>query len=70
MLVASDGFFVGVKDDESFVSVDDHEVAAGNFVQERPGAEDGRNFESAGDDGGVASGAARFGDEAANVLAD
>ncbi len=62
--VAGDRFFVGLQDDQPLIAVDDDQVAAGHVGQERAGADDGRNFQRLGDDGGVAARAADFGDEA------
>ena len=67
--IAGERLFVGLQDHQPLVAVDDHQVAAGNVGQERPGADDRRNFQPLGDDRRVAAGAADLGDEAAHELA-
>ena len=68
--IAGDRLLVRMQDHQALVAVDDHRLAAGNFRQERSGADDGRNAERLGDDRRVAAGPANFGDEAADESSD
>ena len=69
MAVAGQRFLVGLEDHQPLVAVDDHQVAAGDFGEERPGADHGGNFQGLGHDGRVAARPAHLGDEAADEAA-
>ena len=49
------------------IAVDDHQVAAGDVGEERADADDRRDFQRLGDDGGVAVRPADFRDKAADA---
>ena len=44
--IARNRLFVGMQDHPSVIAVDNHRVAAGDFGQEWPHADDGRNFQA------------------------
>ena len=68
--VAGERFFVGLEDDHALVAVDDHQIAAGDFGEERAGADHGGNAEGLGDDRRMAARPADLGDETAGEIAD
>ena len=67
--VAGERLFVRLEDHQALVAVDDHQIAAGDFGQERSGAHNGRNFQGLGHDGRVAARPADLGHKAADEAA-
>ncbi len=67
--IAGQRFLVRLQDHLAAVAVHDHDVAAGNVSQERTDADDRGDFQSLGDDGGVAARSALLGSKAAHELA-
>ena len=69
MAITGQRLFVGLEDHQALVAVDDRQLAAGDFGQERPGADDGRDFERLGHDRRVTAGPADLGDKSADEAA-
>ncbi len=65
--IAGESFLVGLKDHQPLVAVDDRRLAAGDFGEERAGADHGGNFQRLGHDRRVAARPAHLGDEPADI---